>query len=103
MARYSYAGTFKNPTEGMTVETNADGLFYVAVEDRCECGHECCSRPVIGSHPHSNGMTWEDGDVAYEWLESLHEIFEADYDNYLEENHDAIVTMERYEMWRNEY
>lgn len=53
--------------------------------------------------PHTKGILFEDEDTANEWIESVAESFEEDYDNYLEENHDAIVQMERYEQWRNEY
>lgn len=104
MSRYAYAGPYKNPTEGMKVMFNeGTQRYYIAVPDYCECGNECCSRPLLGYHPHTGDMLFNDEDEAYEWLEGTEEFFERDYEDYLEENHDDIVRMEQYEAYKNEY
>jgi len=104
MSRYSYAGGFQNPTDEYNVEANPNGEgFILTVNVYCECGEPCCSKPKTGTRPHTNGAVFEDEDQAYEYLESLRDRFEEDYDDYLEENRHAIVQAELYEMWRNEY
>lgn len=103
MSRYSYAGDFRNPTEGWQVRENSEGKYIVVVPRYCECGSVCCSHPILEMTPHTRGDVFEDEDTAHEWIESVEESYERDYDDYLEENHDAIVQMERYEQWKREY
>lgn len=104
MSKYTYAGDFKNPVDEFNVEPNPNGEgFVITVNVYCECGSPCCSRPKLGTRPHTSGKVFTDEDEAHEWLESLEQDFEEDYDNYLDENRHSIAQMERYEMWRNEY
>jgi hypothetical protein len=104
MAQYTYAGDFSNPTEDFVVQgPNEEGQYWIGVKAYCECGYQCCSRPQTGVRPHDNGLLFDDFEQAYDWIEGVEEFFEQDYDSYLEENRHAIVQMERYEQWRNEY
>lgn len=90
----------KNPADDFVVQPNPGGDGYIiGVRRRCECGSSCCSRPVIETTPHTRGDVFDDEDDAYEWIDSVKERFEEDYDRYLEENRDAIVQQERYEMF----
>ena len=110
MAKYTYAGDFINPAEHLVVVQNeADDVkegdeptYIIGVKDYCQCGSPCCSKPLLGVHPHTAGKVFEDEDDAYEWIESLRERFEEDYDDYLQENSYEIRRMELYEQFRNE-
>lgn len=104
MSRYTYAGEFVNPTQGMrcSEEPNKDGKWFVEVEERCECGHECCDKRILGYRPHTNGQLFDEPEDASDWIESLAERFEEDYDDYLEENRHSIVQMELMELHRRE-
>lgn len=105
MAKYSYAGEFRNPADGFRCSEvpDANGKWFVEVPIHCECGSECCNRKITGYRPHTNGIRFDEPDEVDEWIDNVAEKFERDYDNYLEENRHAIVQMERYEQWRNEY
>lgn len=88
----------KNPANDYTVIAAPDGVGYVIGVNRyCECGAACCSHPIVEVTPHTNGRIFEDEDEAYDWIEAVKERFEEQYDEYLQENHDAIVQQERYE------
>src|SRR5262245_54691092 len=102
----TYEGDFVNPTEHMRVIENPDherGGYIIGVVEYCSCGKPCCSKPVTDIRPHTNGKVFDEADDADDYLDNLREKAEQDYDDYLEENHDAIVQMERYEMWKREY
>ena len=108
MSKYTYAGDFTNPTEHFVVIQNeAEGAeectYIIGVKDYCQCGSSCCSKPLLGVHPHTSGKVFADEDDAYEWIESLRERFEEDYDDYLQENSYEIRRMELYEQFKNEY
>lgn len=92
----------KNPANDFVVQLGGEG-YIVGVRRYCQCGSKCCSKPEVGITPHSKGMVFEDEDQAYEWIESVKERFEEQYDQYLEENHDAIVQQERYEAFLAEW
>lgn len=95
---------FNRMTEGWVVEgPNEEGQYWIGVQERCACGHECCSKPVIGVRPHTGGQLFDDCDEAYEYIDEMTDRWEQQYDQYLEENHYAIVQTERYEMWQREY
>jgi hypothetical protein len=89
----TYAGPFKNPTEGFrcSEQPDGDGKWFVEVEERCECGSECCSRPVLRYRPHTNGQKFDEPEDVIDWIESLEEHFEEDYDQYLEESPDGAI------------
>jgi hypothetical protein len=82
---------------------NAEGQYWIEVNEYCTCGHPCCSKPVTGTKVHTSAPRFDDYDEANDWIEAVGERWEEDYDNYLEENRHAIVQSERYEIWRNEY
>lgn len=104
MSMYTYAGDFRNPVDEFSVGPNPDGEgFIILVNEYCDCGHECCSRPKTGTRPHTSGQVFEDEDAANDWLCDFEEKIEDDYDQYLEENRHSIARMEMYELWRREY
>lgn len=122
MSRYTYAGPFRNPTEGWEAipnpDTNVGGyVIGIPITDEeivqalrrgsKEAKELLALRDSTGGyrlHTNKKVFTGEDAeDDAREYIENLEEFFERDYDNYLEENHHEIAQMERYEMWRNEY
>lgn len=105
MSRYTYAGPFTNPTKGMLCsrEPDEEGKWFVEIEERCECGSECCSKPITGYRPHTNNQKFDEPEDVVEWIENLAESFEEDYDEYLQENSYEIRRMELYEQFRNEY
>ena len=75
-------------------------------ERPCDCGCPNCKGKITETRRHSlHNKTpgYEDYSDAEDHIQSIEEFFEEDYENYLEENHDEIVRMERYEDWRNEY
>ncbi len=97
MSRYTYAGKFINPTEGWYVK-EVRGKFEIWIKfDREEDGSAKADRR------HNSSPRFEEAEDAGEWIENTREFFEDDYENYLEENHDEIVAMERYEDFKNEY
>jgi len=110
MSKYTYAGDFTNPAEHFVVVQNEaddaeegdEPTYIIGVKDYCQCGSPCCSKPLLGVHPHTGGMVFADQDDAYDWIESLRERFEEDYDSYLQENSYEIRQMEMYEMFKNE-
>ena len=84
--------TYQNATENwLVVPDNDKGDYYIGVRE-----------PDGTVRPHTSGQRFEEEDEAFEYIEAMHERFEEEYDNYLEENRHAIVQSERYEMWRNE-
>jgi hypothetical protein len=101
MSRYSYEGTFKNPTEGFYVKgvVNDDGSEHWEIWIREE-------RAADGSCPpdrqHSKKEKFDDPEVAHDFILGTAEFFERDYESYVEENHYAIAQMERYEMFKRE-
>src|SRR5262249_50838669 len=117
MSRYSYAGDFKNPTEGWQVIPNPNGDGYVIgvpIDPKEIIAMTAAGDPDAqalaemyqkndGYRPHTNGQVFADPEDAHASVESIEEFFEEDYDAYLEENSHAIAQMERYEMWRNEH
>lgn len=109
MSRYTYAGPFKNPTEGWTVEQYADdhpehaGKYYVAIPVFCDCGSECCDRRQLGTRPHTRYDAFDEYEDAIECIEDTEQFFEEDYDQYLEENSHEIARMEAWEDFKNEY
>lgn len=115
MSKYTYAGDFVNPTADFGVQPNPVGEGYIVVVtethqsiladllDGAIDEEEARIRRERMWRPHTNGKVFDEAEDAEQWIESVAEAFEEDYDNYLEENHHAIAQMERYEMWRNEY
>lgn len=96
-------------TEGWEVRPTEDGdgnvLYYVRVPNRvrCQCNCSSCSGWKMEYRPHTNGIRFEDESDAHDWIEQVAEQYEAQYDQYLEENSYQIAQMERYEAWRQEY
>jgi hypothetical protein len=98
--------------DGMDVGPDRD-YVYIAVPEFCPCTRPCCSKPRIGWTVHTSAPKFYidefDNDIGeaeaagYDWIENVQEKLEADADEYYEENRHAIVQMERYEQWRNEY
>jgi hypothetical protein len=128
MSRYTYAGDFVNPTTGWVVIPNpnpirradddsiiesfiigipiTDGeIVQVLRNEGADAANELLAlRDKTGGYrPHTSETVFMNEDDATEYIESLEDFFEQDYDDYLEENHFELVRMERYEMWRNEY
>lgn len=97
MSRYSYAGPYRNPTEGFFVKEVGDHFEVWIREDRDADG----SCPP--DRKHTKTPKFDEAGDAHEWIEALSESFEEDYDDYLEENRFEIAQMERYEAFRNEY
>jgi len=83
-----------NPTDGWSIEEAEDGTFYIAV----------LVDPFMGTtRPHTSGQSFAEYDDASDYLDALSERYEEQHDRYLEENREAIVASERYEMYRAEY
>lgn len=106
----SYYGTVGNVTEGWQVRevpedewVNGEPLYAVFVPRYCDCGEACCSKPIVDYSRHTSGLLFTEEDQANEWVEGVQERHEENYDAYVEENRHAIVQMERYELWRQEY
>lgn len=108
-----HMGTIDDPEGG---PDHGKDYAYIAVPEYCECGERCCSRPRIGWRAHTTGTRWVvgDGEKEYEtyadaeeaagdWIEGVQDRLNDQEEDYIEENRHAIVQMERYEMWRNEY
>jgi hypothetical protein len=100
----TFIGPFKDPTEDWFVGPNPQGEGYtIFVKDRCDCGSPCCNKSVTGEHQHTSKPVFEEEDDAYEYIESMSERINEQYDEYLEEYSFEDARMERYEMWKNEY
>lgn len=97
MSRYTYAGPYKNPTEGFFVKQVREHFEVWIREERAEDGSCAPDRK------HRSSPKFEEAGDAQEWIDALHEDFEQDYESYLEENRYEIAQMERYEAFRNEY
>lgn len=99
MSRYSYAGPFTNPAENYIVKPVRGGFgIFVRTKDRRPDGSIPKDRRATGRLK----RVFKESDDAHEYIQGVKEFFEEDYDQYLEENHDSIVQMERYEAFRNE-
>jgi len=96
MSRHTYAGPFKNPTEGFYVKAVRDHFEVWIREDRNTDG----SAPP--DRRHAKSPKFEEAGDAQEWIDGLYDFYEEDYDQYLEENHLEIVRMEQYEAFLNE-
>ena len=115
MSRYVYAGEFVNPANCFAVAENPDGEGYIVVVNMT--AHEILDGVIDGNYtveeaaemqrrgwrPHTSAGVFAEWDDAREWIEGVEESFDADYEEYLEENRYEIAQMERYEAWRNEY
>lgn len=103
MSRYTYAGPFRNPTDGWVIrptgEEDADGLEIVGVYSKSERNADgsCTADTLIKTFAGDDA-----GDDASEYVEGRREFYEEDHSDYLEENRFEINRMERYESWRNE-
>jgi uncharacterized protein YegP (UPF0339 family) len=92
---------YENPTEKWEVRQDDDGMYRVYVPYGVKDG-----RVVDEWRLHTgkwNVEGFEDEDMAYETIDSIHQTYEEQYDAYLEENRHAIVQSELYEMHRREY
>lgn len=98
MSRYSYAGPYRNPTEGYFVQAVREHFEIWIRHDRESDGSCAADRKVKIRY-----NKFEEYGDAMEAIAEMAEAFEEDYDQYLEENHYDIVQMERYEAFRNEY
>lgn len=105
MSRYSYAGTYRNPTEGFFVKEEADGLFYIYVrDDRAADGSAAPdSKHTMHTRARSPVPGFEEHSEASECITQLAEAADEDYERYREENHFEIAQMERYEAFMQEY
>jgi len=119
MSTYTYAGYFKNPTHSLTVVPSPEGNGFIlaitltaddilrlllreeVTKEEAELMRERGWRPQSSSKT-KTARVFEEEDEAYEYIESLEESFERDYDEYLEENRHELHRMELYEMWQNE-
>lgn len=97
MSRYTYAGTFQNPTTDWIVKP-VDGKFgiFVRATEREEDG----SMPA--DRRHTSAPLFDDSEEAAEYIDGKAEFFEEDYSEYLEENRYEINQMERYEAFMAE-
>lgn len=104
MSKYTYAGDFVNPTDSWRVGgPNAEGKYFIECHRKEEIEHEGQVGTFEFWSPHTSGHLFDEVEEAEEYMQGIEESFEEDYDDYLEENRYAIVQMERYEQWRNEY
>lgn len=98
MSRYTYAGEFKNPTEDFIVKpVGKKFAVFIRTKERDARG------AIPADRRHSNGKLFAEPEEAEEWIEGLREFFEEDFDDYLEENHDSIAAMDRYEQFKSEF
>src|SRR4051812_20853907 len=104
MSRYTYAGPFKNPTEGWYVKGifSPDGdhepRFQIWIHhDREKDGSAEPDRR------HTSAPEFECEEEAAEYIQGMQEFFEEDYSEYLDENGPEIARMEMYEDMRDEY
>lgn len=104
MSRYTYAGKFKNPTEGWYVKPIGD-LYYVFIRSDREPDGSASPDHLHSRHGDIEDLRdgFEEAEEAEEFIAGTHEFFEADYERYCEENHAEIARMEAYEAFRNEY
>lgn len=98
MSKYTYAGDFQNPTQDWIVKPVGKkfGIFIRSTKRR-EDGS------IPADRRHSSAKLFSDEEDAHEYILGMNEFFEEDYDQYLDENHEEIARMERYEAFRNEY
>lgn len=98
MSRYTYAGTFQNPTGNWIVKPVGQqfGIFVRSTE-REEDGS------IPADRRHTSAPFFDEPEEAAEYIEGQAEAFEEDYDDYLDENRFEISRMEQYEAHRNEY
>lgn len=97
MSRFTYAGSFQNPTTDWMVRPEGEKFaIYVRTTERAPDGS------IPPDRRHTSAPLFDDEGEAFEWIESTHDAFEEDYDDYLEENRFEIARMERYEAFRNE-
>lgn len=98
MSRYTYAGPFVNPTTDWIVKPVGKkyGVF-IRTAERGENGS------IPADRRHTSAPLFAEPEEASEYIDGMNEFFEEDYDQYLDENHDSIAQMERYEAFRNEY
>jgi hypothetical protein len=96
MSRYTYAGEYKNPTEGWYIKKVGDKFEVWVRSDREKDGSAEPDRK------HTSAPTFDEAEDASEYITDKAEFYEEDYSDYLEENHDAIAAMERFEAFRNE-
>lgn len=96
MSRYTYAGEYQNPTTGFYVKLVGERFEIWVRADRAKDGSAPADRK------HTSAPTFDEPSDADEYIADLAQFYEDDYDDYLEENHDSIVQMERYEAFLNE-
>jgi len=98
MSRYTYAGTFSNPTGNWIVKRVDDKFgIFVRSDERQEDGS------IEPDRKHTSAPLFDEPEEAAEYIEGKAQDFEEDYDDYLEENRYEINRMEQYEAFRNEY
>ena len=93
----TYAGPYRNPTEGFYVKQVGEHYEIWVRADRDSDG----SAPP--DHKHSSAPNFDEWEDASDYIRDLREHFEEDYDQYLDEHHDEIAAMERYENFCNEF
>ncbi len=97
MSRFTYAGPYRNPTEGWFVKENAEGKYEIWLR---------CDREPDGSAPpdrkHKGAPTFDEAGDADEYIAECAQESEDDYDQYLDENRYEINQMERLEAFLNE-
>lgn len=104
MSRYTYVGDFQNPADSYFVKfINDKYQVWVKEQNRCDCGCPNCKAVVESERPSNPLKEFADHEEADQYIESVQELFEEDYEQYCEENHYEIAQQERYDMWRNEY
>lgn len=98
MSRYTYAGSFQNPTTGWIVKPVEDKFgVFVRSDERQADGS------IVPDRRHTSAPLFDEPEDAAEYIDGMAEAFEEDYDDYLEENRHEIAQMERYEAFRNEF
>lgn len=98
MSRYTYAGTFQNPTTDWIVKSVGKQFgIFIRTPERAEDGS------IAPDRKHKSAPLFDDSEDAQEYIDAKSDFFEEDYDEYLEENRYEINQMERYEAFRNEY
>lgn len=96
MSRYTYAGPYRNPTEGFYVKTVGD-KFEVWLHFNREA--DGSAQP---DRKHTSAPSFDEAEDAGQYIEDLHSFFEDDYSDYLEENHSELAAQDRYEAFLNE-
>jgi hypothetical protein len=93
----TYVGPFRNPTEGFFVRP-VDEHFEIWVRSDRRPDGSC-----EADHKHTSAPSFDEHEDALDWIDNLHEHFEEDYDQYLDEHSDELAAQERYEAFLNEY